>query len=73
MQIKRTIEMEQPAHPKIGDIVIKTRGMDKNKIGLVVMVFNSQRLGNSTVLSVVSEGEQKNWASHLTEVINENR
>ena len=64
--------MEQPAHPKIGDIVMKTRGMDKNKIGLVVMVFNSRRRHHA-VLSVVSEGEQKNWASHLTEVINENR
>ena len=62
--------------PQIGDVVKKISGMDTNKVGLVIALANddaSSWTSYSRILTVVTEGKTKNWACHLTEVLDEDR
>ena len=54
---------------KSGDLIVKIRGMDRGKQGLVLSVISAA--GSHKIVATLVEGNIRNWSAHLVEVINE--
>tara|TARA_A100001015_G_scaffold296932_1_gene377827 strand:+ start:192 stop:545 length:354 start_codon:yes stop_codon:yes gene_type:complete len=59
---------------KVGDLVRKNSGKDSGEVGVIIKnVTNSYASGPIVILTVLVDGETKNWYSEYVEVIDERK
>ena len=55
---------------KVGDLVVKTKGMERGSSGIVLRIYNPTAEG-STILEVLSKGKIRRWAKSWCDLTEE--
>ena len=57
---------------KVGDLVVKQKGIQASRVGIVVRVYNKNN-GGHVILDVLSAGEFLKWSSSWCSIVPEGK